>query len=173
MKTLKKVAAFIAVFAFMAMVNQVSAQSTTVTASGTVVKPISLSGTGISFGSEIFPGSPKTVDKTATGAAQFDISGEPGKAVNTTFTLPSEVSDGSGNTIPLSFSSTDAGYASATTDQSTGQTGFDPSVGQSLTLEATSGELYIWLGGTITPTNTQPAGTYSANITLDVSYPTN
>lgn len=175
MNTIKKIVALVAMFTFLVIGNQAFAQdpvSTTTTAEGTVLTPISLSSTVLNFGAEIFPGSDKAVASTAAEAAQFDVSGEPSKTVNTSFALPTEVSDGAGSTMPISFSTTDAGHAAASTDQST-QTGFDPNTGQSLTLDATSGELYIWLGGTVSPTNTQTAGAYTGNITLDVSYPSN
>lgn len=173
MYTTKKIVALIAMFSFLVVGNQAFSQSTTTTADGTVLEPISLSSTNLNFGAEIFPGSDKSIAKTNASAAQFDISGEPGKNVNTTFTLPSSMqADTSTATMPISFSSTDAGHAAASTDQST-QTAFDPSVSQTLALDGTSGELYIWLGGTVSPATTQKKGVYSADITLDVSYPSN
>lgn len=173
MNTSKKLVAVIAMFSFLIIGNLAYAQSTTTTANGTVLEPISLSSTALNFGSQIFPGTDKSIAKTNAAAAQFDISGEPSKSVNTSFTLPSSMqADTSSATMPISFSTTDAGYAAASTSQSS-QTAFDPSVAQSLTLDGTTGELYIWLGGTISPTSTQKKGSYTADITLDVSYPSN
>lgn len=173
MNTSKKLVAIVAIFSFLLIGSSAFAQSTTTTADATVLTPISLSSTALNFGSSIFPGSNKSIAKTSASAAQFDISGEPGKNVNTSFTLPSAMdADTSTATMPISFSTTDAGYAAASTSQSS-QTVFDPNVAQTLTLDATTGELYIWLGGTISPSATQKKGTYSASITLDVTYPSN
>lgn len=142
------------------------AQDATVTASGTVLEPLSVTGTNLSFGAEIFPGINESVSKTDAGAAQFDITGEAGKEITADFTLPTELSKGE-DALTITFSSTDAGHA--TTEAGTA-TDFDPSSTLTTSLEATDGTLFIWLGGTVEPTETQPAGEYTADITLDTAY---
>jgi hypothetical protein len=147
--------------------SQLRAQAT-VQATGTVLQPIQMSGTNLSFGNNIFPGIDKQVTRTNTNAAQFDISGEAGKEIVANFTLPSDLTDGANN-LPIVFNALDAAHAGISTDQSSA-TSFDPNSPLTTTLDATSGELYVWLGGTVTPDKNQPAGTYSADITLDIAY---
>lgn len=148
-------------------VTQSFAQNVTVSSSGTVLQPLSVTGTDLSFGEEIFPGINEVVERTATGAAQLDISGEGSKEITATFTLPTELSDGT-NALPITFSGTDAGHATASAEQGTA-TGFDPSNALTTTLSE-SGELFIWLGGTVEPASNQTAGIYDADITLDTVY---
>ncbi|MEX0660578.1 MAG: DUF4402 domain-containing protein [Balneolaceae bacterium] len=155
-------------FSFVLFASQGLAQSTTVNAEGTVLAPLEVSGTNLNFGAEIFPGLDEAVAPTDAGAAQFDISGEAGKDIEATFTLPTEMTDGTNN-LTLTFSGTDAGHATANTDQGTA-TEFDPNGTLTTALEATSGELFIWLGGTVEPAADQAAGTYTADITLDTVY---
>ena len=49
-------------------------------------------------------------------------------------------------------------------------TTFDPSGGLTEFLDAASGELFVWIGGTVSPAAAQPAGVYTATIVLDVVY---
>lgn len=166
MKTIIQVSiTFILLLAF--SVTQSFAQSATVSASGTVLQPLSVTGTNLSFGSEVFPGINEVVDKGDATAAQLDITGEASKEVTATFTLPTELSDGTNN-LPITFSTTDGGHAATSGDQGSA-TAFDPNSALTSTLSA-SGELFIWLGGTVEPASDQTAGTYSADITLDTVY---
>lgn len=155
-------------FSIILFASQGFAQSATTTASGTVLEPLTVSATALSFGESIFPGIDEVVERTAAEAAQFDVAGEAGKEITATFTLPTELT---GATTPLSitFSTTDGGHATSSTDQGSA-TGFDPNGALTTTLEAASGELYIWLGGTVEPADNQPAGSYTADITLDTAY---
>jgi hypothetical protein len=43
-------------------------------------------------------------------------------------------------------------------------------VGATANFSGAPGRIYIWLGGRIEPTGSQPAGAYSGTITLDASY---
>jgi hypothetical protein len=148
--------------------TQANAQ-VTVKATGTVLQPIQMTGTNLNFGNNIFPGLDKKVSRSEAEAAQFDISGEAGKEVVATFTLPSDLSDGASNSLPIVFNALDGGYAPASTDQTTASS-FDPNSPFTTTLDASGGNLYLWLGGTVTPAQNQPAGTYEGDITLDIAY---
>lgn len=171
MKISKHILATFAVFFFMSLTNTTYAQSSTVSATGTVLEPITISGTNLSFGASIFPGIDEAVAITETGAAQFDIDGETGKEVSLTFTLPTELThdtDGS-TTMPISFGTAAAGYNAGLDDPSAAST-FDPNAGTSTTLGTSSGLLYVYLGGTVSPPSTQKAGSYTGSIVLDVAY---
>lgn len=101
-------------------------------------------------------------------AAQFLITGAEGEEVSVDFVgLPTELEDGA-ETIPLTFGADDAGWN--TTDDAAGATTYDPATQLTENLEATSGELFIWLTGEIEVGDPQPAGTYVADLTIEVSY---
>lgn len=122
----------------------------------------------LQFGSEIFPGISKKVDRTDANAAKFEISGEANGEVQIAFQLPTYLEDSNNNTLSISFSSTDAGYSTSELNQSS-STAFDPSTGVITSLSA-EGYLYVWLGGEVTPLDTQPGNPYAGDIIMDVSY---
>lgn len=169
MKTLKTLS-FIGLFAGIFFVTDSAAQDATVTASGTVQEPLTVTGVeGLLFG-DIFPGVNKSVSHDDTDAAQFDIGGEPSAQVSVDFTaLPAILTDGASNELTISFAADDAAHDTDVTAAGTATT-FDPSVGQTLNLGATEGTLFIWLGATVEPNFDQIAGSYDADITLDVAY---
>lgn len=125
----------------------------------------------LEFGNEIFPGSPLEISRLEARAAAFKVTGEAGRQVHVTFQLPGTLNQELTEDLQVSFSSTDGGYHTSEAGQSNA-TAFDPSNGVVATL-STTGELYIWLGGTVHPYSYQPDGYYSADITLSVSYTTN
>lgn len=172
MKISKLLTAVFALVAFLAISNAAYAQETaTVQATGTVLEPISFTNsTNLDFGTSIFPGIDEVIAITDAGAAQFDIDGETSKEVNLTFTIPSDLihdSDGT-TTMPISFSTSDAGHNTGS-DPSMATT-FDPSTTATTNLGGTSGLLYVWLGGTVSPASNQKAGAYSEDIVLEVAY---
>lgn len=161
----------ISIFALLVSAGQALAQSATVQATGTVLTPITFtSSTNLAFGTSLFPGIDKSIAHTDAGAAEFDLSGEAGKEITATFTLPTDLTHTDGTTtLPFSCSTTDAGYAGSSTAQGTA-TDFDPNSALTTTLDATNGTLSIWLGGTVQPATTQKSGSYSGDITLDLAY---
>lgn len=171
MKSSNILLAVIAICLLTLTANQANAQSSTVQATGTVLTPMTFTSTAnLAFGTSIFPGVNKSIARTDASAANFAIDGEPGKQVTATFTLPTTLTHTDAvTTMPVSFSTTDAGHAAASTGQGTA-TAFDPNATLTTTLDATSGELHIWLGGTVQPLNTQKAGAYSGDVILDMAY---
>jgi hypothetical protein len=143
------------------------AQGATVTATGTVLAPLSVTGTGLFFGDQLFPGHNEIVARTDVGAARFDIVGQAGKEITATFTLP-EMLESDSNTMPISFSATSGGHDSAIALKASA-TVFDPNAPFTASLY-TAGEYFIWLGGTVSPSETQAAGVYTGSITLDTVY---
>jgi len=124
----------------------------------------------LQFGN-VFPGVPRTVAKTAAGAAaEFTVSGAAGSEVNCTFTLPTYVSRTGGHTMNLIFSKTDASMdSSASPSQSTpGYNNLDP--WHTITYRLGSTGLKIWLGGQIIPKIVQFPGAYTGPIVLTVAY---
>jgi len=141
-----------------------------ITATATVLSPLSISGDqNLNFG-DVLPGVNSSVDKATdagTNAGKFSISGNASSEINLEFTsLPSALTNGA-NSLTISFSSTDAGHT--TNSDGSSQTAFDPSASTTATL-STGGNLYVFLGGTVQPTHTQTAGTYTGTVTLQIYY---
>ena len=123
---------------------------------------------GVSFGS-MLPGISKAVSRSdALNAARFDIKGAgSGRTVELQFALPAALTGPGGASLPLSYTSGDAGYSA---QQSIGsQTGFDPRTAFVALLSA-SGRGSVFLGCRASPAANQPAGSYTATLTLTVAY---
>ncbi len=105
-----------------------------------------------------------TVATNDAGAAEFIISGEAGKEVTLDFTFDPTIT-GVGDPIAVTYSG-----ESGTTATPSGTSNHDTSTTLTANLEATSGDLYFWVGAAVTPAVNQAAGTYSGNLQVDVSY---
>jgi hypothetical protein len=118
----------------------------------------------VRFGN-VLRGVPKTVLRTdASAAGRYDIVTPANRFLLITFTLPTVMNGPGGVTMPLSFTGTTAGYSDAQNIGS--QVGFSPATG---TLRrSTDGQASVFLGGTVSPTAVQVAGSYSGMITLNL-----
>lgn len=117
----------------------------------------------------VVQGIAKTVDPSApasgTTSGQFTITGQPSQAVSVTFTLlPATLTSGV-NTLPITY--TGVHHTSSTPG---GGTAFTPSTGVNSTPLSGTGNLYIFLGGTVTPGGGQASGSYSGTVTMEVAY---
>ena len=110
----------------------------------------------------VFPGIARTINATDAGSGEFLIAGGNSGGVDIAFTLPATLSDGV-NTMPVSFT------AAAGADR-TSAAAFDPTATHQGTLNGTTGDLRVYLGGTVTPAATQAAGNYTATATLTATY---
>ncbi|MFA7361163.1 MAG: hypothetical protein WC139_09015 [Candidatus Kapaibacterium sp.] len=117
----------------------------------------------LDFGNDIVPGIAKSINKASENSGSFEIQGKKNKAIKVSFTLP-EILTNSSNLIDISFSSTDAGYIT-----NGNMKAFDPRKGVNTKLSG-SGKMEIFLGGTITPSNNQASGFYSAPIIVHLLY---
>lgn len=116
----------------------------------------------------VIPGIPALILRTdAANSAQYRLTGEKNTAVQLQFTLPTTMNGPSGATMPLSFSASDAGFSPSETV--TSQVGFDPRVPFVGAL-SNNGRAAVFLGGQALPAGGQQSGTYTATITLTVSY---
>lgn len=141
--------------------------SADITAQANVLTPLTVTGqANLDFGN-VFPGVNKTVAITDATAGRWLVQGEGGAEVTLAFTLPANLSDGA-NTLPISFGAGSAGYN--TTNNPGAATTFDPAAGATANLGVAPAELYVWIGGTVTPAVSQPAGLYTGTITLTVNY---
>jgi len=137
-------------------------------ATANVLEPLSVTNNlrDLDFG-DVFPGLNKSIAYDDATSGKWRINGELGKEVDVTFTLPANLVSG-GNSMPISFAAADAAWNTA--DVVGAATTFDPAAGATEFLDAGTGEMYVWIGGTVAPAGTQPGGVYSATITMDVVY---
>ena len=113
----------------------------------------------------VIPGLSKTVAPSDVDAGIFALTGSGTLEVQLDFgTLPTNLVSGSDN-LPISFGSSSAGYSTFVTP---GILTFDPAVNYDADLN--TGEMTVYIGGTVTPASNQPAGLYTSDITLTVSY---
>lgn len=138
-----------------------AAQTGSINATATVLQALSVNGTDLAFGN-IAPTATKTVAPAAGGT--FVVAGQAGANVNLTFTLPTSLGTGVaiGSWTGLQNTANASGTATAFTPS--GTTFATPLSGTTGT-----GNLYIWLGATLT-TTAAATGSYSAPIQLTVSY---
>ncbi len=177
MKTFKILfaAVIIAGFATSAMAQQ--SDNDNVAANAEVLAPIEVTGAENLEFEIVSPGIPKTVnlDGTAEGgtiteneqAARFDITAGNSANVTLSFTsIPGTLANGE-ESLPISYI---AAWGTASDYAET----FEPvNVTENQPTEATtseSGEIYVFLGGTVTPDAAQAQGNYTADITLTVTY---
>ncbi len=143
----------------------------TIQALATVVSSLSIQGTNdLQFGT-VSLGVNKSVGKTDIGfAGEWTVTGTPSAELSIQFTLPTALrTSDTLSTIPISFGPTDASYGSAAGDQSSPKGTMNPN-GPVVGRIGASGQLLIWIGGTVAPAISQTGGTYSAQIMLSVAY---
>ncbi|MBA3659380.1 MAG: DUF4402 domain-containing protein [Gemmatimonadales bacterium] len=111
---------------------------------------------------------PKTVVRTdGSRSGKFVIQGPEGALVSLQLILPAVMRGPGTALLPMSFSSTDAGYAP--NNGLGNQTAFDPRGSFSVTL-GSNGRGVVSLGGTATAAPTgQASGSYTATLTLIVA----
>lgn len=119
----------------------------------------------LDFGT-VMPNFGRTILFTDAGAGHFQVVGSANAEVSLAFSLlPTDLSDGT-NLLPVTFTS-----RHNTAADPTGGTTFDPAVGEPGTnLDATTGQLHVYVGGTVTAAGTQPSGTYTALVELTAAY---
>jgi hypothetical protein len=123
----------------------------------------------LAFGT-VFPGVPKSVPHTTPGeAAEFFISGTAAAEVTVDFMLPPYLHT-TGANMQLVFSNTDCALDSNATPNQTSP-GYDSvNPWHTITYRIGSAGLMVWLGGTVVPGLVQKPGSYSATITMTVTY---
>ena len=141
--------------------GSVNAQGTSgsINATASVVAALSVTGTDLVFGN-IAPTSFKTV-APATGGT-FTVTGAASQPVSVSFALPATLGNAAvaiGSWTGLSNTSNTTAGASGITPQASTQT---------LSLSG-AGDLYLWVGATVT-TTAAPVGSYTAPVTLTVVY---
>ena len=164
----KLLACLLAAFIIFTSFSFAQPQTSSVTASATIQTPISF-GTkqNLSFGN-LYPNQSKSIPTTDnSNCGKWQIFGEINRSISVTFSnLPSSLTDSYSNSLSLSYSNNDAGYANI--DGST-QTTFHPNDGATINL-GSNGRAFLYIGGTVSASQNQTPGVYSGTITITVNY---
>ncbi len=158
-----------------------SAQSVGVGSTATIVTPITAAATApLAFGS-ITKGSTTSVPATSASAAAVTLSGD--QADNVIVSIPASV--------VISTSSGSGGNLNVTIDRGTLRKNTSNAQGSATQLNASSGsatvalsvdnqgdavnndglgQVYLWIGGSVTPDDTQQRGSYSGTFTVSAAY---
>ena len=163
MRTLTRVSATVA--ALLSLATAAQAQSANINATAVVYQAMTVTGArALDFGN-VFPGVAKSIAVAAATSGRFDLTGQASANVNLTFTLPTNLTSGANN-LPIG---TWTGCTNAT-NTTTGCTTFTPSGTATPTAFSGTGNLFVWVGGTVTPAANQAAGTYNGTVTLTAAY---
>lgn len=146
-------------------VAQAQTNNASIQATAVVQQPINVIGFApLDFGN-VFPGVNKSVAVTAATAGRFDVTGQASTPVSMSFVLPANLSSG-GNLLPIGSWT---GHHNTTASPS-GGTNFTPSAGSTAATFSGSGQLFVYVGGTVSPATNQAAGSYSGSVQLTVIY---
>lgn len=158
-----------AAVAALALAPQSAAAQVTASIGARADVQIALTATAVDsliFGN-VFPGTTKNILPTDATSGSFQLTGAANAQVTVDFTLPATLGDGAGNTLPITFGANSAAYNQL--NARAGSTTFDPASTLTTNLDATGGNLYVYIGGSVSPT-TEPAGSYTGTITLTTAY---
>jgi len=147
-------------------------ESASIQATATVIAGILINGEHDLIFGTVLPGIDKTVDKADVGfAGQWEVRGDNSAEITLDFTLPPELMhEDSASTMQITFSNTDASYDDGSGGGQTNPLGvINPNGPLTLDLGVT-GDMDVWIGGTVSPTISQTGGDYAAEIVLTVAY---
>lgn len=118
----------------------------------------------------VVAGVPTNIAATSSNAANWRIHYTIlALASNFTLTLPTALSRvGGGATMPVSFCSTCGIYRVNNSNPAGGIT-FNPANQVNLPLMVLNNNVYVWLGGTVSPTGGQSPGSYTGPVVLTVA----
>lgn len=164
---MKKILAGAAVvLALTTLAGQVQAQSASIGARATVQQALTITAVDSLLFGAAFPNTTRNVLPSDAASGSFSLVGAANAEVNLTFTLPANLTFGA-NTLPVTFGAASAGYNVA--NSRAGLTAFNPAAVATTRLDAGTGELYVFIGGSVSPT-IQAAGSYTGAITLATAY---
>jgi len=155
-----------AVLALTTLAGQAQAQSASIGARATVQTALTISAVDSLLFGAAFPNTTRNILPSDAASGSFTLAGTANAEVTLTFTLPATLSFGA-NTLPVSFGAASAGYNVA--NSRAGVTAFDPNAVATTRLDVATGNLYVFIGGSVSPT-TEPAGSYTGSITLATAY---
>lgn len=139
-------------------------ESNDITASATVLDAITVNSLApLSFGDVERNSASSVLTSDVDNRGQFTILGSD-RSLLLNFTLPTELTDGAANTLPISFSNSDAFWNNGNGDNT-----FDPNA-DDVAAEIDNGDVDVYIGGTVTAGAAQAAGEYTGTITLTAEY---
>ncbi len=163
--TLSTVAAGTLVAALSLAPAQAEAQSASISATATVAVALTVANLrDLGFGT-VIPSFNRTIAETDGTSGHFAIAGGANAEISVSFSSLPATLIGPGPAMAVSFTGT---YATA--DALGVGTGFAPAGGFTTRLDAATGELHVYMGGTLIVPAAQTAGLYSGTVTLDAAY---
>jgi hypothetical protein len=139
--------------------------SANIQATATVLSAVTVTGVNNLVFGNVTPGANKTVAIGDAGAGRFDVVKAGGQGVTLSFTLPTDLSDGTNN---LPIGTWTGGWN--TTATPAGATSFTPSAGGTNTAVTAGTAIHVFVGATVSPAAAQPAGAYSGTVTMSAVY---
>ncbi len=153
-----------ALLGILSLAGTANAQSGSINVTANVLSPITVaSGQALDF-QNVTPGVPKTVAVTSGNAGRFDISAASSTPVSMTFVLPTDLTSG-GNLLPIASWS-----GNHNTSNSPTGTGFTPSAGATGATTSATGQLFVFIGATVSPGAAQATGVYNGTVQMTVIY---
>lgn len=145
--------------------GSLQAQSGSIQATATVLSSVTVTGSSpLAFGN-VTPGLAKTVAITDPAAGLFTVAKQAATSVALTFTLPANLTSGANN---LPIGTWTGGWNNAA-NNAAGATSFTPSA-SATTVPSGGANLWVFVGGTVTPAAAQAAGAYTGTVTMQVAY---
>jgi len=119
----------------------------------------------LTFGT-IVQGATATVLSTGAGVATFTIQGTASASTTVTVTFPATVVNGANS---MTFTGQQPRYNTVNVQGSSLTTGWGLTGGN--TNSSSTGQLFLWMGGSVTASPTQQVGSYTGTITVQVTQP--
>ncbi|HKJ33925.1 MAG TPA: DUF4402 domain-containing protein [Balneolales bacterium] len=131
-----------------------------------------ITGEDMNFGS-VPAGVTATVDPTKSAAAGFHFVGASNASVNITYPTTVTLSDQSGNGYSdLTLASLQVVYDNSSTPDQANGTVITATGSETETL-GSGGDLYMWVGGSVTVPGSQQQAPYKGTLTVNISYTAN
>jgi len=126
----------------------------------------------LNFGT-VIKGVATSLQPTAATAGEWQVTGSSNAFVIISFTLPTQLTNIQalpGSTMPIAFNATSARWNRANNNAAAG-TAFNPATGAVGRLgPPPNPNMYIWLGGTVTPAPAAKPGIYQGNVIVSLIY---
>jgi hypothetical protein len=139
--------------------------STTANVTANVNAALTITNTGALALGNVAQGATVTITSITAGAATFTIQGAASAATTVTVTNPANLTFGANN---LPFTAQVPRFNTVNTQATS--TAFGAVTGGSTTTSA-GGQLFLWIGGGVTASGSQAAGSYSGTITVSFTQP--
>ena len=141
-------------------------QSYPIQATATVLSPLNVTSSNLVFG-DVLRSVNKSILPGDASSGKWVISGVANKQVQFTIATPSTLETTTSNYLVYSYSGSDCKWS--TDPSGTPGTTFSPSTSITASLSS-SGTIYIFVGGTLKPTASQAAGSYTSDVVLTLQY---